>query len=249
MVSKFTILGERCSGTNFLEKAILENFDINITWEYGWKHFFGFNEYNNNDDTLFIGIVRDPYQWINSLYKIPYHLPKKLRKKENFLTGEFFSLYRKRKNLPQAEIMEDRNIYTRKRYKNIFECRKVKCQFLLDDIKHKVKNYILIRYEDLRDNYDETLDTIKDNFSLIKKHDKYTPIINRVSTNTGFIIETIETFDKNVINLYLDKDIEKRLNYLQADKDSEEKLNYPRADKDSEEKLNYPQVDNDIEEK
>ena len=29
MISHFTIFGERCSGTNFLESAILENFKIN----------------------------------------------------------------------------------------------------------------------------------------------------------------------------------------------------------------------------
>ena len=35
-----------CSGTNYLEELINENFDITIKWEYGWKHFFffGFNK-------------------------------------------------------------------------------------------------------------------------------------------------------------------------------------------------------------
>jgi hypothetical protein len=45
MIKKFTIMGERCSGTNFLEQIILSNFHINITWEYGWKHFFGFYDF------------------------------------------------------------------------------------------------------------------------------------------------------------------------------------------------------------
>lgn len=37
MCSKFTIYGERCSGTNFLEEIMLANFDIVVTWDYGWK--------------------------------------------------------------------------------------------------------------------------------------------------------------------------------------------------------------------
>ena len=41
MLKKFTIYGERCSGTNYLEKIINLNFDVNVTWEFGWKHFFG----------------------------------------------------------------------------------------------------------------------------------------------------------------------------------------------------------------
>jgi hypothetical protein len=41
MLKKYTIYGERCSGTNYLENIINMNFDVNVTWEYGWKHFFG----------------------------------------------------------------------------------------------------------------------------------------------------------------------------------------------------------------
>ena len=42
MLRKYAIYGERCSGTNYLENIININFDVKITWEYGWKHFFGF---------------------------------------------------------------------------------------------------------------------------------------------------------------------------------------------------------------
>ena len=34
-IKKIIIYGERCSGTNFLENAILENFNIEISWEQG----------------------------------------------------------------------------------------------------------------------------------------------------------------------------------------------------------------------
>ena len=37
-LSKFTIYGERCSGTNYLKKLVLKNFDVDITWDM--KHFF-----------------------------------------------------------------------------------------------------------------------------------------------------------------------------------------------------------------
>ena len=41
-IKNFTIFGERCSGTNYVQQLILKNFDTEITWKYGWKHFFGF---------------------------------------------------------------------------------------------------------------------------------------------------------------------------------------------------------------
>ena len=76
MLKKYTIYGERCSGTNYLENIININFDVNITWEYGWKHFFGFQDdlLKNSDDTLFICIVKNLPDWINSLYRQPHHL-------------------------------------------------------------------------------------------------------------------------------------------------------------------------------
>ena len=46
MLKKVTIYGERCSGTNYLENLLLLNFDIEIVWDYGSKHFFGFNKVN-----------------------------------------------------------------------------------------------------------------------------------------------------------------------------------------------------------
>ena len=50
MVNKFTIYGERCSGTNYLEEIILHNFNINVTWDYGWKHFFGSYDFKNTEE-------------------------------------------------------------------------------------------------------------------------------------------------------------------------------------------------------
>lgn len=94
MINKFTIYGERCSGTNYLENIILENFDVEITWKYGQKHFFGFANLSNSDDTLFICLVRESLNWMNSLYKNPHHLSYSLRNNiDDFLNNQFFSFH------------------------------------------------------------------------------------------------------------------------------------------------------------
>ena len=131
MLKRYTIYGERCSGTNYLENLININFNVNITWEYGWKHFFGFEDekLKNSDDTLFICIVRNLPDWINSFYRQKYHLPLKYKKNmleeekiDEFLNKEFWSFDDNNNNRDMTkEIMTDRNIYTKKRYKNIFE--------------------------------------------------------------------------------------------------------------------------------
>jgi len=224
MLKKYTIYGERCSGTNYLENIININFNVKITWEYEWKHFFGFQDdkLKNSDDTLFICIVRNLPDWINSFYRNMHHLPLKYKKGmtekeklDEFLNKEFWSFkdhYGNRDT--KKELMEDRNIYTGERYKNIFELRHTKIKWMLEDLPNKVTNCIFIRYEDLINDFDKTLIKIKDkglevkknniNFPLNtnnyknRKRSKFIPKKNSISTE--FILS-----NPNLIPLYENK--------------------------------------------
>ena len=170
-IKKITIYGERCSGTNYLECLIEKNFNnYKLTWEYGWKHFFGHNKLEDSNDTLFICIVRNPLDWINSLYKKKWHIANHLRTSIfNFLTNEFYSYNDKNSGSKDGkEIMKDRNIYTGERYKNIFELRHTKLKFLYEDLPKKVKHYIFIRHEDLINNFTKTMIKIKNKGVCIK---------------------------------------------------------------------------------
>ena len=177
MLKKYTIYGERCSGTNYLQNIMNVNFDIKITHEYGKKHFFGFQDekLKKSDDTLFICIVRNPVDWVNSLYREKYHIAKHLRKNiTDFLNKEFYSYNDKHSGLrDRTEIMEDRNIYTGKRYKNIFELRHTKIKWMMEELPNKVKNYIFIKHEDLLNNYKNTLLKINEKGVKIKDNIKF----------------------------------------------------------------------------
>ena len=230
MLKKYTIYGERCSGTNYLENIININFDVNISWEYGWKHFFGFQDdkLKNSDNTLFICIVRNLPDWINSFYREKHHLPLRYKtnmseeeKIDEFLNKEFWSFNDNNNNRDTSkEIMEDRNIYTGERYKNIFELRHTKIKWMLEDLQIKIKNCIFIKYEDLINNFEETLFKIKDkglevkkniNFPLNtnnyrneknKNNRKFTPKKNSLSTE--FILSNpnlIPLYEKKIYNI------------------------------------------------
>ena len=171
MCKYFTIYGERCSGTNYLEQLMVENFNIEVDWKYNWKHFFGFYDFKHTveeDETLFIGIVRDPLHWLYSLYLNKHHFPNELHILQNFLTHEFYSL-----NNDNSLNTTDLNYITHQKYKTIFELRKLKNDFLMTIMPKKVKNYILIRYEDLRDNNTQILYLIKSRFNLTNKYTIY----------------------------------------------------------------------------
>lgn len=148
MLSRFTIYGERCSGTNFLEESILCNFEAELTWDFGFKHYFGHSlEYNDSEDCLFLCIVREGYSWINSLRKNPHHLEPSMNKdNDTFLSKEVMSLDDdKNKN----RMKEDRNWKTKEPFKNIFELRQIKTEYMLDVLPQKVRHSLFFRYEDL----------------------------------------------------------------------------------------------------
>ena len=173
MIKNFTILGERCSGTNYLEELIKTNFNIDIIWKYGWKHFFGFYNFQKNqeeDETLFIGIVRHPIYWIDSFFREQHHIPNKPKNLDSFLFDEFYSIDEKNNN---KIIENDFNYITGKKYKNIFQLRFLKNFYLINTMPNYVKNYILISYENLRDNTNNVLSIIEQRFSLIKKFEMY----------------------------------------------------------------------------
>lgn len=166
MCTKFTIYGERCSGTNYLENLILDNFNIDITWNYGWKHFFGFYNFSNTEEennTLFIGIIRNPITWIDSFFNNQHHINPFIDDINTFLTKEIKSTN------DDNEIIEDRNYVNGKRYKNIFELRFYKNYYLINIMPQKVKNYILIKYEDLLSFTIRTLTNIETKFNLKRK--------------------------------------------------------------------------------
>ena len=154
-----------------------------------FQAFFCFNTYDkrNFDDTLYIGIVRNPIYWINSFSKELHHVPEINRKNlHNFLFNEFYSINDEVEILPKLQTVlfnnkpqkvyrysvmrEDLNYLTNKKYTNIFELRKLKNDYLMNEMPTKVKNYILINYENLLNNYEETLEFIKNKFNLTQKY-------------------------------------------------------------------------------
>ena len=186
MIEKVKIYGERCSGTNYLHALLEKNFNVKIAdhiHELGHKHFFGFENLSETDNVLFICIVRDPTTWMNSFYQSPWHLHSSLLgNTNNFMSNKFYSIYDDHYGgVPNGKfgkhIEKDLHIYTKKYYRNIFELRETKLKWMIETLPTLVKNYLLIRYEDLVDFFEETMTLlaeqglpIKDNNSFPENH-------------------------------------------------------------------------------
>lgn len=189
-MKKVTIYGERCSGTNYLEELLICNFDVEIVWKYGWKHFFGFNDLTNSDDTLFIGIIRNLEDWINSLYREKHHLPRHLTETvDTFLTNTFYSILNK-----YDENMCDRNIDTGERYKNIYELRLVKNKYLIEKMPKLVKNYCLITYDDLLDNFLNVMNKLKNSGLKVKDSINFPLNVNYFKKQKNILFKKKENY-------------------------------------------------------
>ena len=236
-INKFAILGERCTGTNCLEEAMLKNFKIEYTAEYGNKHFYCYNDYKKREsnDTLFIGIVRNPIYWLNSFSKELHHVSSVNKKSlQNFLFNEFYSvekikedenifygnkllLNNKLSHSKEVVNPRDLNYLNGNKYKNIFELRKVKHHFLMKIMPYKVNNYILINYEDILYNFETTMKIIKDKFNLVQKLPSFEKVTKYKKSNTyNFVKQRDITFSVETIKLiwqHLDMQQENLLGY------------------------------------
>ena len=64
------ILGERKTGTNYARRMITLNYTEPVI-SNGWKHRY-LTEVKN--DVLYICCIRDPYQWLKSIFVKPYEM-------------------------------------------------------------------------------------------------------------------------------------------------------------------------------
>lgn len=165
-IDQFVIYGERHSGTNFIEQCFVNKFGLNRTGYYDNKHFFGWAKPETityrGRHTLFIGTVRNPYDWIMAMINQPHHIHlSRLANIRSFLLSEWYST-----DYHGREILEDRNFSNKKRYKNIFEMRTSKYRFLNETMPVVAQNYVLLSYDTFLKNYDNYLNIVSNRFNL-----------------------------------------------------------------------------------
>ena len=218
----FTIVGERCSGTNWLQSLLEDNFTFKFlpTFEtYGlttgasrWKHWWGFSNsdqiFKESNDRIHFLIVRDPYHWIHSMYKKKHHIEHNRLPFKEWLKSEFYSTVKEGKTFKEIEesgVYVDRKA-DNKRFKNIFELREYKSIYMLEKIPLLIDDFYFIRYEDLVNKTGEILTDIKDKFNLkLKSSDiKW----DSVDGNNYLIEENYEIIKEN-----LNPVVESRLGY------------------------------------
>ncbi len=221
MIKNFTIFGERNSGTNYIKSVLEDNLNVPFTQKYGFKHWYIKNlnprGQNNNttdnecvtsifskeaNETLFIYIIRNPFDWAGSMYKKPYHIKHaNMSTFYNFLKSKYIAYENER--LHPLWKQSKNGIYFIDRSNNIITLRNEKNNHF-NQLGKTVKHFYIIRQENLKND----LATIIKNFKLSKKHKSIR--LKNYKKPTGYKINSFERF---FIIKYINNEIDNK-NYF-----------------------------------
>ena len=225
-ITNVCVLGERVSGTCFVQSLLTDNTNLKVVSPYGHKHFYqDTDKIRNSEQTLFVFISRDLVEWLNSFKNNTFHADKPIRNCKNmssFLRMEWKCIFDKTSGTAQTsaeygtEMLCERNPSNGKRFENVIKMRNSKMWHFLE-IEQHVKNYVHVRYEDVRDNPQAFIKMIKTKFGI-----KTSCVFNPVDTVRGkgrvpYVRKTypeMSTEDTAFVVDNVDVDLESLLGYL-----------------------------------
>ncbi|MEX0284893.1 MAG: hypothetical protein AB3N23_09810 [Paracoccaceae bacterium] len=182
-VTHYQVLGERSSGTNFLQRLIGRNTSLERTDELGWKHGFG-QMIAVPRDMFVVCMVRNPERWVLSMYNKPWHTTPDMQRLSisDFIRAEWRSAFDKPRYLGRLRrgyvgqpLQQDRHPLTGKPFANIFALRQAKLQYLLSFTARDC-NCVFLRLEDAQADPQATMEKMAAALELTSPHAAFRPV-------------------------------------------------------------------------
>ena len=155
--AQLQIFGERCSGTNFVAQLLRRNLPrLQLTDRYGWKHGFARATDDGAPECAFVIVTRDPFDWVRSLHRKPWHAAGPLRDRSlaEFLREPWWCEWGRDMDLEEGderrgqEMMHERDPTTGERFANVLQLRSSKLRDW-QSLQSRVQHYVAVRYEDV----------------------------------------------------------------------------------------------------
>ena len=236
-ITKLAIYSERCSGSNYIQSLVLQNFDISLEpfcskhfppwFELPPSHYLGNPKnytFENTDDYLFIVIFRNPYDWVRSFYDTPHYSSREIKKMgfSEFIRAPWALDLNHEvvKRQTAFNPLMDRNPTDGSLFKNVLKLREAKIHTMLM-IKDRVKNIYYINYETARDSPKEVLKEIEKIFEITSNL-TYQPVVYYKGKEDSGVYQkkeyvSISRRDLKYINKHLNKNLEKMIGYKLID--------------------------------
>lgn len=134
-LDRFQVLGDRCSGTNFVASLIARNFpELGVTEELGWKHGFIDRRLASAPGLLSVVVYRHPVRWMQSVHRNPFQVARSLAVLpfSEFIRAEWRPVWIDEQ--PDGDVVEtpiqgDMYPHTTRRFENICRMRSVKITY------------------------------------------------------------------------------------------------------------------------
>ncbi|MCK6553650.1 hypothetical protein L6Q96_03560 [Candidatus Binatia bacterium] len=187
-IARIQIFGERCSGTNYLEHLLRRNVpDVPLTWDFGWKHFFHKPGVETAADCLFVVVYRNPFDWLRSLNRSPWHAAPALWNLDfaAFVRAPWWCVYDEHWPVERGdprygtELMFERSPETGERFANVVRLRSAKIRNW-EALREVAANTAYVRYEDLNARPAEFVESLCSRFGLPRL-----PTFHAVSEDKG----------------------------------------------------------------
>ena len=227
-MNKICVVGERVSGTCFVQSLVTSNTNLKSVSPYGHKHFYQDMDLIRKTDTsntLFVFVSRDILDWLKSFKKTTFHADKPIRHckdMSSFLRMEWKCIFDSTSGTPESssqygqEMMFERDPSDGKRFVNVVKMRNSKLRHFLS-IEDHVENYVHARYEDVRDDPEKFIQGICDKY-LICKNKAFLNVDTARGKGrvpyTRTIYPEMSAEDVDYVLLNVDADLESLLGYL-----------------------------------
>lgn len=191
-IERIQVIGERCSGTNWIENLLRTNFNIHVaSGGLCWKHFpTNLHELTERSDVLFLFTTRNVVDWTLSFYRTPHHVPS-IDHRKNLLHFVSHSPWRSC-DKHGDELVGDRDQCTKDRYRNVLDMRAKKHRWW-KQCSEGLPHAVWIRYEDVLDDTPRFLSGLQRAYNLKRRDsalpwDSLSTVYKQNARETGFDI-------------------------------------------------------------
>ena len=232
-INSLHVMGERNSGTNYVQSLILNNcraaqgerlFRRENQARLGWKHGFPVMK-GAPRDVLALGIHREPMAWLQSMRRTPWHAARHLRDLpfSQFIRQEWQAVVDDTglgvspdDQIWHQELMSERDPLTGLRFANVMRLRNAKNRAFCT-LDHMFPNILRVNYESVLANPVAFLDALCATYGFLRAEQFTTVIHDRATPGRGVFvpkpIEPVSPADLKFITQELDLQMEESLGY------------------------------------
>lgn len=189
-ITRFQVLGERSSGTNFVKRLLGRNSSLTPSEALGWKH--GFTHMTAvPSDMAVICVIRSADTWATSMFAKPWHTTAAIQNLpfSDFIRAQWDTIIDRpryfgtliEENSIGAPLQHDRDPFTGKRFENLFALRQAKLTSLLSVLNRDCTS-VIVRMEAAQSEPEATRDAILKGLGTTPHDAPFRPVIKRLGS-------------------------------------------------------------------